>query len=151
MRKEKGYAGWLLAYRASWRDYLDVDGDHDGVTNYEDDDTAARRGATASVSTVICDHKKDNMMMVIIILIYNNALVRRELDVVTVFFLRGDSFFRCGDSRAADAGNGVLTQSELSFAVRSGTSASRALPPLLPLFPSPWALARHGAQARRIL
>jgi hypothetical protein len=26
VRRERGSTGWLMAYRASWRDYLDVDG-----------------------------------------------------------------------------------------------------------------------------
>lgn len=42
VRRERGSTGWLMAYRASWRDYLDVDGD--GVLRQSEIFFAVRSG-----------------------------------------------------------------------------------------------------------
>jgi len=44
LRREKGIDRWLLAYKASWREYLDVEDNGDGVVSQSDLAFAVRSG-----------------------------------------------------------------------------------------------------------
>ena len=55
-RENLGNTRWLLAYKASWREYLDVDGTGDGVVTPSDLSFAVRSGTRTWQMAHTSDH-----------------------------------------------------------------------------------------------